>query len=198
MYACAACLPVCVLMLNALVLWMRSHLYGTHQGVLSLLLLCPHICVLQCVCVFCALRVYLVSLSMRVCVCALCDCWSLCLCYHACVWPYVWVPRVPLYPGSVCGVSVVSLCCVSLPLCLDDVRVCDDSVYLSFSCVRAVHVFTPPSASLLLCTFACLTTCACVTLSLEVNGGGGSTVRVVTGQAQPRCPAPAPSHPLSG
>lgn len=99
MHACAACLPVCVLMLNALVLWMRSHLYGTHQGVLSLLLLCPHIRVLQCVCVFCALRVYLVSLSMRVCVCALCDCWSLCLSYHACVWPYVWVPRVPLYPG---------------------------------------------------------------------------------------------------
>lgn len=99
MHACAACLPVCVLMLNALVLWMRSHLYGTHQGVLSLLLLCPHICVLQCVCVFCALSVYLVSLSMRVCVCALCDCWSLCLSYYACVWPYVWVPRVPLYPG---------------------------------------------------------------------------------------------------
>lgn len=154
-------------------------------------------CASACVC-FCVLWVYLVSFSMRVCVCALCDCWSLCLSYYACVWPHVWVPRVPLYPGSVCGVSVVSLCRVSLPVCSDDVRVCDDSVHLSFSCVSAVHVFTPPSASLLLGAFACLPTCACVTLSLEVNGGGGSTVRVVTGQARPGCPAPAPSHPLSG
>lgn len=70
------------------------------------------------------------------------------------------------------GVSVVSLRRVSLPLCLDDMRVCGDSVHLSFSGCQATRVFTPPSASLLLCTLACLPTCTCVVLFLGVNGGG--------------------------
>lgn len=63
-------LPVCVLILNALVLRRHPHLYGIYQGVLSLLLLCPRIRVLQRVCVFCALSISDIFEHARVRVCS--------------------------------------------------------------------------------------------------------------------------------
>lgn len=71
-YVCVytVCLPVCVLILNALVLRGHPHLYGTYQSVLSLLLLCPRIHVLQRVCVFCALSISDIFEHAHVCVCS--------------------------------------------------------------------------------------------------------------------------------
>ena len=126
----------------------------------------------------------------------------ICLCVVVCVGdPSLSVSRrcvVCVYECALWGVSVVSLCRVSLPLCLDDVRVCDDSVCLSFcvcQCHACVHASVSLSASVYVCMLAHMCVCG---PAFRGEWGWGSTVRAVTGQAQPGCPAPAPSHPAVG
>lgn len=69
-YVCTQSICLCVLILNALVLRRHPHLYSIYQGVLSLLLLCPRIRVLQRVCVFCALSISDIFEHARVRVCS--------------------------------------------------------------------------------------------------------------------------------
>lgn len=99
-----------------------------------------------------------------------------------------------MYLGNVCGVCLCvcvcdlgCVCCesvyhVPLPLCLGDMRVCDDSALVFLYVSR---VFTPVGLSVSVHVFECLPTCTRVTHASWGEGAWGSAVRAETGQARP-------------